>query len=149
MSSLNRDDPSGTMALVGWSVAAYGITKCMGKCRKGYLIGVMSSNPSGICRIIQWTSHFARDVFDLGEIGGDVYELGQMLDHMSLLREFRGNFSGSKPGILKEHVRDNVLRIPGKENHDDGLTKMRSEILHLPSPLESGIYNPSMLRMLK
>ena len=88
-------------------------------------------------------------MFDFGEIGGDVYELGQMLGHMSMPREFRGNFSGSKPGILKEHARDNVLRIPGKENHDDGLTKMRSEILPLPSPLESGIYNPGMLRMLK
>ena len=42
-----------------------------------------------------------------------------------------------------------VFWIPGKENPADGLTKMHSEILPLLRLLESGTYNPGMLRPLK
>ena len=90
-----------------------------------------------------------REANEFSEMGGEVYEFSEMLDHMSMLREFYGNFAGSKPGILKEHVLNIVLWISGKENPAHGLTKMRSEILPLPRLLESGTYNPGMLRMLK
>ena len=44
---------------------------------------------------------------------------------------------------------DNVYRIPGKENPADGLTKLRIEVLPLLRLLESGTYNPGILRPLK
>ena len=105
-----------------------------------------------------------------------------MLGHMSTLREFYGNFAGSKPGMigledceslfthlkksksitekflvrhfmsiqqaLEEHELNNVFWIPGKENPADGLTKMHSEIPPLLRLLESGTYNPGILRPL-
>ena len=98
-SSLQWDDPSGAMALVGWSDAAYGNTTCVGKCRLGYLIGVMSSNLCGPCHIIQWTSKFTRKLVK-SSLGGEVYAFSEMLDHMSMLREFYGNIAGSKPGMI-------------------------------------------------
>ena len=50
---------------------------------------------------------------------------------------------------LEERELDNVFWIPGKENPADGLTKMHSEILPLLRLLESGTYNPGMMRPLK
>ena len=50
----------GTMALVGWSGAAYGDQSTMGKCRLGYVIGLTSSPVRGPRRIIQSTSKFPR-----------------------------------------------------------------------------------------
>ena len=44
---------------------------------------------------------------------------------------------------------NNVSWIPGKGNPADGLAKLRSEILPLLRLLESGAYNPGMLRPLK
>ena len=87
------------MALAGWSDAAYGNTTCMGKCRLGYVIGVMSSNLSGPCHIIQWTSKFTRKLVK-SSLGGEVYAFSEMLGHMSMLREFYGHFAGSNPGLI-------------------------------------------------
>ncbi len=50
---------------------------------------------------------------------------------------------------LEEKELGNVIWIPGKENPAAGLTKLRSEILPLLRLLESGTYNPGMLRPLK
>ena len=44
----------GTMTLVGWSNAACGDRPTTGKCRLGYVIGLMSSTLRGPCRIPQW-----------------------------------------------------------------------------------------------
>ena len=181
-SSLQWEDPKGNMSMVGWSDAAYGNTTCMGKCRLGYVIGVMPSNLTGPCHIIQWTSKFTRKLVK-SSLGGEVYAFSEMLDHMSMLREFYGHFAGSKPGMIgledceslfthlkkskiitekflvrhflsiqqaiEERELDNVFWIPGKENPADGLTKMHSEILPLLRLLESGTYNPGMMRPLK
>ena len=170
------------MTLVGWSDAAYGNTSCMGKCRLGYLIGVMSANLCGACHIIQWTSKFTRKLVK-SSLGGEVYAFSEMLDHMSMLREFYGHFAGMSLGLvgledceslfthlknskmitekfsvrhflsiqqaLEEQELDNVYWIPGRENPADGLTKLHSEILPLLRLLESGSYNPGILRPLK
>ena len=170
------------MTLVGWSDAAYGNTSCMGKCRLGYLIGVMSANLRGACHVIQWTSKFTRKLVK-SSLGGEVYAFSEMLDHMSMLREFYGHFAGMSPGLvgledwgslfthlknskmiaekllarhflsiqqaLEEQELDNVYWIPGRENPADGLTKLHSEILPLLRLLESGSYNPGILRPLK
>ena len=154
----------------------------MGKCRLGYLIGVMSPNLCGPCHIIQWASKFARKLVK-SSLGGEVYAFSEMLDHMSMLREFFGHFSGLSPGLvgledceslfaelkkskmitekflvrhclsiqqaLEQKDLDNVYWVPGKENPADGLTKLRSEILPLLRLLESGAYNPGILRPLK
>ena len=106
-----------------------------------------------------------------------------MLDHMSMLREFYGHFTGLYPGLagledceslfthlkkskmitekflarhflsiqqaLEQKELDNAYWIPGKENPADGLAKLRSEILPLLRLLESGAYNPGILRPLK
>ena len=50
---------------------------------------------------------------------------------------------------LEEKELNNVFWIPGKENPADGLTKLHSEILPLLCLLESGTYNPGILRPLK
>ena len=50
---------------------------------------------------------------------------------------------------LEEKGLDTAYWIPGKENPADGLTKLRSEIPPLLRLLESGAYNPGILRSLK
>ena len=154
----------------------------MGKCRLGYVIGVMPSNLTGPCHIIQWTSKFTTKLVK-SSLGGEVYAFSEMLDHMSMLREFYGHFAGPKPGMigledceslfthlkksksitekflvrhfasiqqaLEEKELNNVFWIPGKENTDDALTKLHSEISPLLRLLQSGANNPGMLRPLK
>ena len=63
---------NGTLSLVGWSDAAYGDLSQNGKCRLGYLIGVMFSSLSGPCHILQWTSKFTRELVKSSLGGGSV-----------------------------------------------------------------------------
>ena len=44
------------MLLVGWPDAAFGTHGQDGRCRLGYLIGLMSSTLTGPVRILQWAS---------------------------------------------------------------------------------------------
>ena len=90
---------SGTMSIVGWSDAAYGDLTKTGKCRLGYLIGLMSSALSGPCHVIQWTSKFTRTLVK-SSLGGEVYAFSEMVDHMALLREFYARFSRISPGMV-------------------------------------------------
>ena len=46
-----------TLALVGWSDAAYGVQPSLGKCRLGYVIGLMLPNLCAPCHYIQSTSN--------------------------------------------------------------------------------------------
>ena len=82
-----------TMTLVGWSDAAYGERSNLGKCRLGYVIGLMSSTLSGLCHIIQWASKFTRKLVKSSQ-GGKVYAFSEMIAHMSVLRKFYGHLSG-------------------------------------------------------
>ena len=74
-------------SLAGWSDAAYGDLSQNGKCRLGYLIGIMSSSLTGPCHVLQWTSKFTRKPVK-SSLGGEAYAFSEMIDHVALLREF-------------------------------------------------------------
>ena len=76
---------TGTLSLAGWSDAAYGDLSRNGKCRLGFLVGIMSSSLTGPCHVLQWASKFTRKLVK-SSLGGEVYAFSEMLDHMSLLR---------------------------------------------------------------
>ena len=87
------------MSLVGWSDAAYGRLSEEGRCRLGYIIGLMSSSLSGPCHVLQWTSKFTRKLVK-SSLGGEVYAFSEMVDHMSLIREFYAPFVDIPPGMV-------------------------------------------------
>ena len=89
----------GTLTLVGWSDAAYGKLSEDGRCRLGYIIGLMSSSLSGPCHVLQWTSKFTRKLVK-SSLGGEVYAFSEMVDHMALIREFYTPFVGLSPGMV-------------------------------------------------
>ena len=89
----------GTLSLVGWSDAAYGDLSQSGKCRLGYLIGVMSASLSGPRHVLQWTSKFTRKLVK-SSLGGEVYAFSEMVGHMALLREFCAPFSRISPSMV-------------------------------------------------
>ena len=83
---------SGAMTLAGWSNAALWDQSSLGKCRRGYVIGLMSSALSGPCHISHWASEFAR-IMVTSSLGGEVFAFSEMLRHMPMLREFYGHYS--------------------------------------------------------
>ena len=89
----------GSLTLVGWSDAAYGKLSEDGRCRLGYIIGLMSSSLSGPCHVLQWTSKFTRKLVK-SSLGGEVYAFSEMVDHMALIREFYTPFVGLSPGMV-------------------------------------------------
>ena len=58
----------------------------------------MSSNLCGPCHLIQWASKFTRKLVKTS-LGGEVYAISEMLEHMSMLREFHGHFTDVRPGM--------------------------------------------------
>ena len=72
--------------MVGRLDAACGYQSTEGKCRLGYVIGLMLSCLRGARRILQWTSKFIREIAK-SILGGEVYALGEMVDHMPLLKD--------------------------------------------------------------
>ena len=89
----------GIMTPVGRPAAAYGDQSTAGKCRLGYVIGLMSFTLRGPRHIIQWTSEFARKLVQ-SSLGGEVYALREMADHMPMLREFYAHSLDLAPGML-------------------------------------------------
>ena len=89
----------GTLTLVGWSDAAYGKLSEDGRCRLGYIIGLMSSSLSGPCHVLRWTSKFTRKLVR-SSLGGEAYAFSEMVDHMALIREFYTPFVGLSPGMV-------------------------------------------------
>ena len=55
----------------------------------GYIIGLMSSTLQGPVHIIQWTSKFTRKRVK-SSLGGEIFALSEMWDHMEMIREFYG-----------------------------------------------------------
>ena len=96
------------MTLVGWSDAAYGDQSSKGKCRLGYVIGLMSSNLCGPCQLIRWTSKFTRKLAKRSP-GGEVYAFSEMLGHTSMLREFYGHFTDLRPGMAGPGNRESLF----------------------------------------
>ena len=64
------------MTLVGWSDAAYGDQSTEGKCRLGFVIGLMSSTLKGPFRILQRTYKFSRKMVK-SSLGGEVFALSE------------------------------------------------------------------------
>ena len=52
----------GTMTLVGRSDAAYRDQSTEGKCRLGYVVGLMSSILQYLCQILQLTPKYTREL---------------------------------------------------------------------------------------
>ena len=164
----------GAMSLVGWSDAAYGDLTKTGKCRLGYLIGLMSPSLNGPCHVLRRTSKFTRKLVE-SSLGGEVY--------MALLREFYTPFAKVSPSMvglvdceslfthlknrkmftekylvrhflsirqfLEDEELDNVFWLPGLENPADSLTKIKSEMGPISALLESGSFHPGLLRPLR
>ena len=89
----------GSMTLVGWFDAANGGQATEGKCRCGYMVGLMLSTLKGPCHIWQWTSQFARKMAK-SSLGGEVYARSEMVCRILLLKDFYGPFDGTKSGVV-------------------------------------------------
>ena len=77
----------GTMMLVGWSDAAFGTHAQDGRCRLGYIIGLMASALAGQVHILQWTSKFTRKHVR-GFLGCGIFALSEMWGHVGVISEF-------------------------------------------------------------
>ena len=88
-----------TMTLVGWSDADYKGQSTDGKCRLGCVLGLMSSTLKGLCRILQWTSTFTREMVK-SSLRGEVRTHTGMAGHMLLLQEYYEPFDGLNPGAV-------------------------------------------------
>ena len=84
---------------MGWPDAAYGDQTEEGKCRSGYVIGLMSSTLKGPRHISQRTPKFARKMVK-SSLGGEVYGLSELVDHMLLSKDFYGPFARLDPGVV-------------------------------------------------
>ena len=93
---------------MGWSDAAYGDLSQNGKCRLGYLIGIMSSSLTGPCHVLHWASKFTRKIAMRG-MGGEVYAFSGTIDHTALSREFYVPSSGVSPGMVGREDRESLF----------------------------------------
>ena len=62
-------------------------------------MGLMSSSVTGARRVWQWAPKFTRKLVE-SNLGGEVYALREMADHMSLPRDFYAPFKGLDPGVV-------------------------------------------------
>ena len=118
----------------------------------------MSSSLTGPCHVLQWASKSTRKLVK-SSLGAEVYAFSEMIDHMALLREFSEPFSRTSPALVRHFLSiqqfledgelENVYWIPGTENPADGLTKLRSEMGPIMALLETGRFQPGLLRSLK
>ena len=67
-----------------------------GKCRLELAIGLMSSSLTGPPHVLFRASKFTRKLVK-SSLGGEVYGLSEMVEHMSALREFYAPFEGIGP----------------------------------------------------
>ena len=70
---------------MGWSDAALGTHGQDGRCRLGYLVGLMSSTLTGPVHILQWTSKFTRKHVK-SSLGGEICALGEMWGPIEMIR---------------------------------------------------------------
>ena len=96
------------MTPVGWSGAAYGDQSRVGKCRLGHIVGPMSPNLSGPCHLAYWASKITRKLVK-SSVGGEVYAVSEMLDHMFMLREYYGHFTDLLPGMVGLEKRESLF----------------------------------------
>ena len=82
-----------TMSSAGWSDATYGDQSMEGRCRLGYVVGLMSSSLTSPRHLLQWPSKFTGKRVESG-LGGEIYARSEMVDHMLPLRDFFAQFEG-------------------------------------------------------
>ena len=85
------------MTFAGWSDAAFGYQSAEDKCRLDYVIGLMSSTFGGSRHMRRRAPKSTRKLVE-SSLGGEVYALSEMADHMLLLEDFRGPFGRVNPG---------------------------------------------------
>ena len=88
----------GAETLGGWSDAAHADQSTTGKCRLGYVIGLMSSTLRGPRHIIQWTSKFTRKLAKCS-LGGEVYAFSEMAGRIPILRGFYAHCMDIRQGM--------------------------------------------------
>ena len=71
--------------LGGWSDAAIGTCSQDGRCRLGYIIGLMSSNLTGPAHILQWDSKFTRKHVK-SSLCGEIFALSEMWGHVEMIK---------------------------------------------------------------
>ena len=76
----------GTVPPAGWPDAACRARPAQGKCRLGYVSGLMSPSLLGSCHFPQWTSEFTRKLVR-NSLGCEVYAFSGVAGHMSPLLE--------------------------------------------------------------
>ena len=86
----------GTAVLVCWSDAAFGNQLAEGKCRLGYVTGLMYPSLNEPFRILQFTSKFTWKLAR-SSLGGGAYAFSEMIDHAPLPRERPDHFLDLSP----------------------------------------------------
>ena len=84
---------------MNYADAANGDQSAAGKCGLGHVFGLTPSSLNGPCDIPQWTAAFTGKLAG-GSLGGEVYARSEMVDHMSLIRDFYEQFGGLPPGMI-------------------------------------------------
>ena len=116
---MNRE----TTTLAGWSEDAYGNQSAVRKCRLGYVSGLMPCTAleiSGPRHVPRRPSKFTREMVESG-LGGELYAIGEVVDHASLPRGFRGPLAGPlrEPLHPQEHKADNRGEVLGPSLPED------------------------------
>ena len=89
----------GSMPWVACLDATYGDQLAEGKRQFGYVVGLMPLTLTGPRPVSQWPSKFTRRLVR-SRSGGEVYALSEMVDHMTLPRDFYGPCGGLDPGMV-------------------------------------------------
>ena len=87
-----------------------------GRCRHGYIIGLMLPSPSVPRHILQWASKFTHKLVETG-LGGEVYAFGGMADHVALLKGFYAPSANISPGMAVLRGLRKLVN-PSKEQED-------------------------------
>ena len=116
---MNRE----TTTLAGWSEDAYGNQSAVRKCRLGYVSGLMPCTAleiSGPRHVPRRPSKFTREMVESG-LGGELYAIGEVVDHASLPRGFRGPVAAPLREPLHPHVdeADHRGEVPGPSLPED------------------------------
>ena len=104
----SRPIPEDSMLLVGWSDAASGTHTQDGRCRLGYIIGLMSPTLAGSDHTLQWTSMFTRRHVE-SSLGGEIFAFSVMRGHIEIIREFYFSLGHERLGSYEL----SVSRKPG------------------------------------
>ena len=89
----------GTASLVVWSDAACRNQSIEGRCRMGYVIGLISASLLGPRHILLWAAKFTRKSVT-SSLRGEAYAFRGMARHMTLTRELSCLFANFSPSML-------------------------------------------------